>query len=241
MAEGEGERGARLAAENVRVEYPLPRGGKLRVLDIERLELPPGSQTAICGPSGSGKTTLLHVLCGIERPSAGRVCWDGVDLFALGEAARDRWRRHSVGLVFQHFHLFPSLSPLENVLLPARFRAVRVEKGVAGRAHALLDRVEVRAAGDTASLSRGEMQRVALARALLFSPPILLADEPTASLDAAAAMRVAELIFAASCETGATLLLVTHDAALAARCPQIMNLAAGRISRTPSVPLAAVS
>ncbi len=120
---------AHLVAENVVVAYPQPRGGTLTVLDIERLELPPGSQTAICGPSGSGKTTLLHLLCGIERPSAGRVRWDDVDIFALGEAARDRWRRHRVGLVFQQFHLFASLSPLENVLLPARFRAFRIEGG----------------------------------------------------------------------------------------------------------------
>src|ERR1700732_3926875 len=188
---------AHLVAENVVVAYPKPRGGTLTVLDIERLELPPGSRTAICGPSGSGKTTVLHLLCGIERPSAGRVCWDGVDLFALGEAARDRWRRHSVGLVFQQFHLFASLSPLENVLLPARFRAFRVEAAVVRRARALLDRVEVRATGDTGSLSRGEMQRVALARALLFTPPILLADEPTASLDAEAAAQIAEPLVSA--------------------------------------------
>jgi putative ABC transport system ATP-binding protein len=222
---------AHLIAENVVVAYPQPRGGTLTVLDIERLELPPGSQTAICGPSGSGKTTLLHLLCGIERPSAGRVRWDDVDIFALGEAARDRWRRHRVGLVFQQFHLFASLSPLENVLLPARFRAFRIEAAVARRARALLDRVGVRATGETASLSRGEMQRVALARALLFTPPILLADEPTASLDAEAARPVAELLFSACRETGATLLLVTHDTALAARCARVMNLAAGRVSR----------
>ena len=231
---------AHLVAENVVVAYPQPRGGTLTVLDIERLELPPGSRTAICGPSGSGKTTLLHLLCGIERPSAGRVCWDGVDLFALGEAARDRWRRHSVGLVFQQFHLFASLSPLENVLLPARFRAFRIEAVVARRARALLDRVGVRATGETTSLSRGEMQRVALARALLFTPPILLAGEPTASLDAEAAAQIAELLFSACRETGATLLLVTHDTALAARCPRVMNLAAGRVSRASPL-LAAAS
>jgi putative ABC transport system ATP-binding protein len=240
MAEGR-RHGAHLVAENVAVAYPLPRGGPLTVLDIERLELPPGSQTAICGPSGSGKTTLLHVLCGIERPSTGRVRWEGVDLLALGEAARDRWRRHSVGLAFQQFHLFASLSPLENVLLPARFRSFRVEPGVTRRARALLDRVGVRATGETASLSQGEMQRVALARALLFTPPILLADEPTASLDAEAAAQVAELLFSACRETGATLLLVTHDTALAARCQQVMNLAAGRISRARPAPLAAAS
>ena len=104
---------------------------------------------------------------------------------------------------------------------------------MAYRARALLNRVEVRAAGDTALLSRGEMQRVALARALLFIPPILLADEPTASLDAEAAAQVAELLFSACRETGATLLLVTHDAALAAQCPQVLHLTAGRISSAP--------
>jgi putative ABC transport system ATP-binding protein len=226
MAEG----GAQLVAENILVAYPLPAGGTLTVLDIERLEIPASSHAAICGPSGSGKTTLLHLLSGIEVPRSGRVCWKGTDLFALGEGTRDRWRRHSVGLVFQQFHLFPSLSPLENVLLPARFSTFRVDTTVARRARALLDRVEVRAAGDTARLSRGEMQRVALARALLFAPPILLADEPTASLDAEAAARVAELMFSACRENGATLLLVTHDLTLAARCSPVMQLAAGRLS-----------
>jgi putative ABC transport system ATP-binding protein len=240
MAEDAGG-GARLVAENVIVEYPSPRGAKLRALGIEHLELPAGSQTAICGPSGSGKTTLLHLLCGIERPNAGRVLWDGVDLFVLGEAARDRWRRRSVGLVFQQFHLFPSLSPLENVLLPARFRAFRVEAAVARRGRALLDRVEVRADGETASLSRGEMQRVARARALLFVPPILLADEPTASLDREAAEQVAELLFSACRETGATLLLVTHDAAVAAQCPRVLHLAAGRIFSAPPQPRLAMA
>jgi putative ABC transport system ATP-binding protein len=240
MAEGE-RVGARLVAENIVVEYSLPRGATLRALEIERLELPPGSQTAICGPSGSGKTTLLHLLCGIERPRAGRVCWDGIDLFALGEAARDRWRRRSVGLVFQQFHLFPSLSPLENVLLPARFSAFRVGTKIERRARALLDLVDVRAAGDTAQLSRGEMQRVALARALLFAPPILLADEPTASLDAEAAARVAGLMFSACRDSGATLLLVTHDTALAARCSRVLHLAAGRLSCAVPAPREAVS
>ena len=234
-------RGARLVAENIVVAYPLPTGDELTALEIERLEILSGSHTAVCGPSGSGKTTLLHVLCGIEAPRSGQVCWDAVDLFALGEAARDRWRRHAVGLVFQQFHLFPNLSPLENVLLPARFSAFRVDAAVARRARALLDLVEVRVVGNTARLSRGEMQRVALARALLFAPPILLADEPTASLDAEAAARVAGLMFSACRETGASLLLVTHDAALAARCPQVMHLAAGRLSSAAPEPLSVAS
>jgi putative ABC transport system ATP-binding protein len=240
MAEGT-RGGARLVAENIVVAYALPHGGTLTVLDIERLELPPGSHTAICGPSGSGKTTLLHLLSGIEVPRSGRVCWNSVDLFALSEGARDRWRRYSVGLVFQQFHLFASLSPLENVLLPARFSALRIGAAVICRAHTLLDQVEVRAAGDTARLSRGEMQRVAFARALLFAPPILLADEPTASLDAEAAARVTALMFSACRETGATLLLVTHDLALAARCQRVLHLAGGHLSCAASEQREAVS
>src|SRR5213075_3109491 len=97
MADGT-RSGARLVAEDIVVAYPLPTGGTLSVLGIERLELPPGTHTAICGPSGSGKTTLLHLLSGIEVPRSGRIYWDGIELFALGEGARDRWRRHSVGL-----------------------------------------------------------------------------------------------------------------------------------------------
>jgi putative ABC transport system ATP-binding protein len=237
----EGRRGARLSAENIFVAYPLPAAGTLTVLEIARLAVPPGAHTAVCGPSGSGKTTLLHVLCGIEVPRSGRVCWDGLNLFSLGEAARDRWRRRTVGLVFQQFHLFPSLSPLENVLLPARFSTFLVETAVTHRARGLLDLVEVRAMGDTARLSRGEMQRVALARALLFAPPILLADEPTASLDAEAAERVAGLMFSACRETGATLLLVTHDLALAVRCQRVLHLAGGHLSCAAPAPREAVS
>ena len=233
--------GARLVAENILVAYSLPAGGTLTVLEIERLEIPPGAHIAIFGPSGSGKTTLLHVLSGIEVPHSGRVCWNGTDLFALGEGARDRWRRYSVGLVFQQFHLFASLSPLENVLLPARFSTFQVDTPVERRARSLLDQVEVRAAGDTPRLSRGEMQRVALARALLFAPPILLADEPTASLDAKAAARVAALMFSACRENGATLLLVTHDSTLAAHCQRVMQLAAGRLSPSEPAPRDTVS
>src|SRR5258708_19348789 len=114
-------RGAALAATDIRVAYRLPGGARLDLLAIERLDIPAGARVAIQGPSGSGKTSLAGILAGIERPLTGRVVWDGEDVSSLGEAARDRWRRDHVGLVFQQFHLFPALSPLENVLLPARF------------------------------------------------------------------------------------------------------------------------
>lgn len=228
-------RGAGLQAENVAVTYPLPDGGTLGVLDIARLDLSAGSFTAVCGPSGSGKTTLLNVLSGIERPRRGRIAWDGVDIFGLGESARDRWRRGAIGLIFQQFHLFPGLSPLENVLLPARFGRFSVAAEVGQRARQLLETVGVRAAGDVARLSRGEQQRVAIARALLFQPPIILADEPTASLDAASADLVTDLLFEACRGTGATLLLVTHDRALAQRCGRVLDLHAGCFVTGPAL------
>jgi putative ABC transport system ATP-binding protein len=221
--------GATLAASGIRVAYRLPGGALLEVLDIDRLDIAAGGCVAIQGPSGSGKTSLAHVLAGIERPLAGSVAWEGRDITALPEAARDRWRHRHVGLVFQQFHLFPALSALENVLLPARFAHVTLPTALVERARALLGTVGVRLAGDVRLMSRGEMQRVAVARALLFAPPVLIADEPTASLDAGSARGVADLIFAACAESGATLIVITHDAALAGRCARVVTLQAGRL------------
>src|SRR5260221_4487224 len=222
-------RGAALAATDIRVAYRLPGGARLDLLAIARLDIPAGALVAIQGPSGSGKTSLAGILAGIERPRTGGVVWDGEDVSSLGEAARDRWRRDHVGLVFQQFHLFPALSPLENVLLPARFAHFVVPDRLARRGRALLDRVGIRLAGDLRLMSRGEMQRVAVARALLFAPRLLIADEPTASLDAAAASGVAELLFAACADAGTTLILITHDAALGSRCPTAYALAGGTL------------
>jgi putative ABC transport system ATP-binding protein len=221
--------GAALAARDIRVAYKMPGGAMLEVLDIARLDIAAGTCVAIQGPSGSGKSSLAHVLAGIERPLAGSVAWDGSEITGLPEAARDRWRHRHVGLVFQQFHLFPALSALENVLLPARFAHFSLPASLADRARALLDTVGVRLAGDVRLMSRGEMQRVAVARALLFAPPVLIADEPTASLDAASARGVADLLFAVRADSGATLIVITHDAALADRCPRRLTLDGGRL------------
>jgi putative ABC transport system ATP-binding protein len=221
--------GAALAARGIRVAYTMPGGVLLEVLDIVRLDIAAGACVAIQGPSGSGKTSLAHVLAGIERPLAGSVAWDGSDITVLPEAARDRWRHRHVGLVFQQFHLFPTLSALENVLLPARFTHVSLPAALADRARALLGTVGVRLAGDVRLMSRGEMQRVAVARALLFAPPVLIADEPTASLDAASARGVSDLLLAACAEARTTLIVITHDAALAGRCATVLTLRGGRL------------
>ncbi len=196
---------------------------------IESLAIPAGGRVAITGPSGSGKTSLLHLLCGIERPSAGDIRWGAVELTALHEAARDRWRRDHVGLVFQDFHLVPGLSVLGNILLPAAFGG-RVPTNLRQRALDMIRKVGLeRPDQDADTLSRGEMQRAAVARAALFSPPILMADEPTASLDADRAAVVADLLFSVAEACAATLIVVTHAPALCARFDTVIAMDHGRI------------
>ena len=200
------------------------------VLAVPDLALPPGSATAVQGPSGAGKTSLLHALAGIERPSAGSVCWDGDDVWAMPGRARDRWRRARLGLVFQDMHLLPGLTALDNVLLPALFDHASVSPALRARGLELLDGLGVSAPSRRAAvLSRGERQRVALARALLRQPAILLADEPTASLDAAAGREVGTLLLDAAAAGGATLLVATHDPALLERLPRRLRLHAGQL------------
>src|SRR5262249_35274087 len=143
--------------------------GAVTALDIARLRLPGGALLAITGPSGSGKSTLLYAIAGLIRPQRGRILWDDREILADAESARDRWRRHSIGFVFQDFHLLPELTPLQNVLLPASFEHLTIDQAMRRRAAALLDRFAVpQARRTTAVLSRGEQQRVALARALIY-------------------------------------------------------------------------
>lgn len=218
--------GAALTVQDLVIAFP----GAGPVLCVPALALPPGSASAVEGPSGAGKTSLLHVLAGIERPSAGHVRWDGDDLWTLSGSARDRWRRNRLGLVFQDMHLLPGLSALNNVLLPVSFDHARVPPALRDRARVLLDSLGVAdMARCAAVLSRGERQRVALARALLRQPTVLLADEPTASLDAATAHAVGTLLLDAAAAGGATLLVATHDPALLARLPRRLRLHAGRL------------
>jgi putative ABC transport system ATP-binding protein len=192
----------------------------------ERFE--PGSLAVILGPSGSGKSTLLHCLAGIMAPASGQVRFGDTIVSSLTEAARDAWRLRHCGLVFQDFRLLDELDALGNVLLPARFARLRLPSALRERAVRLLDSFGVpRRSGTAAGLSRGERQRVALARALLLDPPIILADEPTASLDRANAEMIAEALRALS-ESGKIVICATHDERLAERADHALALLAGR-------------
>jgi len=195
--------------------------------DIE-LEITSGESVAIVGASGSGKSTLLAILAGLDRPTAGKVQLEGADLFALDEDARAELRGRTMGFVFQSFQLLPGWTALENVMLPLEL-AGRAD--AAGAAREVLARVGLgeRLHHYPKHLSGGEQQRVALARAFVVRPRLLLADEPTGSLDADSGAGVIRLLFEMNREYGTTLVIVTHDEALAARCGRIVRLAGGRI------------
>jgi putative ABC transport system ATP-binding protein len=197
----------------------------LREIDLAVM---PGEVVAVVGASGSGKSTLLAILAGLDTPTAGAVELAGRDLFALDEDARAELRGRSVGFVFQSFQLLPSLTALENVMLPLEL-AARADAEAAARE--ILARVGLaeRLHHYPKHLSGGEQQRVALARAFVVRPQLLLADEPTGSLDAESGEAVIELLFQLNREAGTTLVLVTHDEHLAQRCTRIVRLAAGRI------------
>ncbi|MCY3547174.1 MAG: ABC transporter ATP-binding protein [Gemmatimonadetes bacterium] len=199
----------------------------LEVLKGVELEISAGQFVAVAGPSGSGKTTLLGLLAGLDRPTAGRVIIDGQDLDALTEDERARFRVNRIGFVFQTFHLLPTLTALENVLVPLELAG----SGATARASALLDRVGL---GDRAhhypvQLSGGERQRVSLARAFANRPRILFADEPTGNLDRETGARVAALLEQLNRDAGTTLVLVTHDGELAARADRILRLEGGLV------------
>jgi putative ABC transport system ATP-binding protein len=205
------------------------------ILDVREFRVDGGAQVAICGASGSGKTTLLHLFAGISRPTRGVIRWGGVEVTALSERTADLWRRETLGLVFQQFHLFPGLSAIENVLLPLRFDRWSIDPSVRSSAAKLLERVGVRPDGDAATLSRGEQQRVAIARALLRKPAIVLADEPTASLDRETASAVGDLLGSMCRSVNATLIVTTHDPSLAGRLDQAFNITETRLRpNTPS-------
>jgi putative ABC transport system ATP-binding protein len=203
-------------------------GSLLPILTDIDLEVMPGEAVAIVGASGSGKSTLLGLLAGLDTPSAGSVRIDGTELFDLDEDGRATLRARLLGFVFQSFQLLPALNALENVTLPLEL-ADRRDADAAGRA--MLERVGLgeRLSHYPKTLSGGEQQRVALARAFVVQPKLLLADEPTGNLDAATGEGIIELLFELNAESGTTLILVTHDEALARRCGRLVRLAAGRI------------
>ena len=206
--------------------------GNLTILDDINLTIATGETAAIVGASGSGKSTLLGLLAGLDVPTAGEVRIFGESMFALDEDGRAALRARSIGFVFQSFRLLPHLTALENVLLPLELtgRAPEGEDPVSA-ARSLLTRVGLgeRLAHYPKYLSGGEQQRVALARAFVLRPPLLLADEPTGSLDARTGEAVIDLMFELNRERSSTLVLVTHDADIAGRCTRRIELAAGRI------------
>ena len=206
-------------------------GRPLPVLKDVNLRISQEAFVAILGPSGSGKTTLLGLLAGLDKPSAGRVQLNGVDLSTLTEDERAGFRARNVGFVFQTFHLLPTLTALENVLVPLELMGRGPAQGLREGAAELLERVGL---GDRldhypAQLSGGEQQRVALARAFANRPRILFADEPTGNLDQETGGRVIELMEALNREVRTTLVMVTHDLALAGRAHRIVRLAGGRV------------
>ena len=201
----------------------------LTILADVSFQVNPGETVAIVGGSGSGKSTLLGLMAGLDVPSAGRVLVDGQDLFALDEDGRAALRGRAMGFVFQSFQLLPGLTALENVMLPLEL-AGRAD--AAERAHSHLGDVglSARARHRPEQLSGGEQQRVALARAFAVSPSLLLADEPTGNLDSHTGAQVIDLMFELNRRQGASLIIVTHDAALADRCGRRLRLAEGRLA-----------
>jgi putative ABC transport system ATP-binding protein len=208
----------------------LESGGRpVTILDGVSLDVAAGEVVAVTGPSGSGKSTLLGLIAGLDTPSAGSIAVDGVEVTRLGEAALARFRRRTIGFVFQSYHLIPTLTAAENVAVPLELAdavapldtAARLlhEVGLGGRTHHY-----------PAQLSGGEQQRVAIARAVALSPPLLLADEPTGNLDSATGAAIVDLLLALNRERGSTLVLVTHDAALAGRAARAVALRDGRVA-----------
>jgi putative ABC transport system ATP-binding protein len=208
---------------NVRKSFAMPGGETVAVLDIESFAVADGEHCALEGQSGSGKSTLLHVISGIMRPDAGRVLVDAIDLFRLDEARRDRVRADKLGLVFQQFNLLPGFTALENVLVAMTFGSGRPDRA---RATALLGAVGLshRLHHKPAELSIGQQQRVAVARALANRPRVVLADEPTASIDAAHQQQVIDLLRDTCAGQGVALVVVTHAPEVAEQFPRRLRL-----------------
>ncbi|WP_035561793.1 ABC transporter ATP-binding protein [Hymenobacter sp. IS2118] len=216
-----------LKVDNLTKTY-ASAGHELTVLQAVSFELTAGDTFAIVGPSGSGKTTLLGLCAGLDRATSGSVWVKGIQLDSLSEDQRAAVRSEHVGFIFQNFQLLPTLTALENVLVPLELRG---QRGAAKTALALLDRVGLadRAAHYPAQLSGGEQQRVSLARAFANRPALLFADEPTGNLDPDTSERVVNLLFELNREAGTTLVLVTHDLDLAARTQRTLRLRGGAV------------
>ena len=224
-----------VALDDVRLSL-ASAAGPIEILRGISLTIIPGETVALLGPSGSGKTSLLMVLAGLERPSAGRVELAGHNLGTLNEDGLARLRRRHVGIVFQSFHLIPTMTATENVAIPLELAG---DRGAFAAAEAALARVGLahRLRHYPGQLSGGEQQRVAIARAFAAGPQLLLADEPTGNLDGDTGRAVIDCLFTEHARLGTALLLITHDAELAARCGREVNLADGRIvAERPAAP-----
>jgi putative ABC transport system ATP-binding protein len=207
------------------------------LLTVPTLHLSAGQSLGLRGVSGAGKTTLFHCLAGITAPTAGQIVWGNTDICGLKPEALARWRRAHLGLVFQDFHLIDGLTALDNVLLPTLFDHWRASAEVKARAHYLLDCVGMDAPHRPAVLlSRGERQRVAFARALVLQPCIVMADEPTASLDPENRTQLGELLVTLTQAQGATLIVISHEHELLSRMNRCLTLHAGQLHETPVKP-----
>jgi putative ABC transport system ATP-binding protein len=227
MATGSGNDGSMIRLGNLQLKL-ASAAGEVNILRGLDLDVARGETVGVVGPSGSGKSTMMMIIAGLERPSSGVVRVAGEDLTALGEDDLARFRRRHIGIVFQAFHLIPTMTALENVAVPLEF---------AGRPDAFARAAETlgavglqhRLTHYPGQLSGGEQQRVALARAFAVEPSLLLADEPTGNLDGESGRQVIDLMFDLAARHASTLMLITHDPALAARCRRLVRLVDGRI------------
>lgn len=203
-------------------------GRRVTILDDVTLSIPPKQMVAVMGPSGSGKSTLLGLIAGLDRPTEGTIVLDGIDITTLSESRMAKFRRMKIGYIFQSFHLIPTLTALENVLVPLELAGHAAAKDLAAEllhAVGLQDRMH----HYPVQLSGGEQQRVAVARAFACRPPILLADEPTGNLDSQTGRHVMDLLLSLHRDYGTTLVLVTHDRAIASLMHRVIALRDGRI------------
>lgn len=228
------EKASIVVARNLQVTLPSI-AGPVEILKGISLQIAEGEALGLVGPSGSGKSTLLMVLAGLERPSHGTVAIDGHELTSMSEDDLARFRRDNVGIVFQSFHLIPTMTALENVAVPLELGRRR---DAFEQAQARLEEVGLghRLTHYPRQLSGGEQQRVALARAMVTNPKVILADEPTGNLDSATGAQIADLLFDLHDRSGTTLILITHDEALAARCGRVVRLGDGQIEGSDDAP-----
>lgn len=223
------------AVEAVQLNKHISSSGQtLTILNQLELSVPSGERLAIVGSSGSGKSTLLSLLAGLDNPSSGKVLINGEDIAALDEDGRAAVRGRAMGFVFQSFQLLPALTALENVMLPLQLAGRKDAKPLATAA---LEKVGLaqRISHYPKQLSGGEQQRVAIARAFAPQPAILFADEPTGNLDAITGQHIIELLFSLNAQAGTTLILVTHDMALAQRCERVLSLQDGKLVERKAV------